>query len=604
MDILSILPQSPAAPRVAGSPPTRGKPDPAKVPDRPDPAAAPTERADGQKEAIGQGQKTRQNLLDLLEDAVPGTKSLLADGQAKTVLSEIALPPTLDDMVKALASMGIALPALAGPPTAPVLAEAIKASDLGEGVKATLAKLVEAAVPVPAADVIALERPNPVPVPVTGRPAPKADTGPTPHAEPAPKPAPHAGSGPAPHAGTPPVPVAQEPVPQAVIRPDADAVVVRPTQTSPMPAPTAESAPVAAFVAVGQAVAQGQRFDQGLAEDLNVVEIAAESEVPIVTTGRVPAPTMVKTEDVAPEQTPLTTGPVPEDRSAAEVPERPMPQPHAEAGRNPDPKPELGRPDKTAGTGRTDGPDPHAETRNAPKPDPKADSSVLGRPDRTARTNDPAQAWIRPAVGNDETAPVESKAAMSGAFMETELDASNVLDVDPVEGSESVEAVSTPAPTAAAHSPKSSERAPLPKETVDSVHRQVADRIETMVSGRRSGSVTVKLNPTDLGTITLTVKNLGSRVDTEIKASNEDVRLALQAHRQDLVQNVESRGLTMNSFNVGQDAQPQGGQDHRSAFVEAQRQANLKAAVTSAPESRSAVSVAARPSTSGVDYLA
>ena len=47
---------------------------------------------------------------------------------------------------------------------------------------------------------------------------------------------------------------------------------------------------------------------------------------------------------------------------------------------------------------------------------------------------------------------------------------------------------------------------------------------------------------------------MGDTIETKVTASNDNVRHALHAHRADLVQSVESRGLTMNSFTVGSEA--------------------------------------------------
>ncbi len=105
---------------------------------------------------------------------------------------------------------------------------------------------------------------------------------------------------------------------------------------------------------------------------------------------------------------------------------------------------------------------------------------------------------------------------------------------------------------------------------------KVIEQIEEIAATRGNGRVTIRLNPDDLGTITLAVRSFGDNVEAKITASNDNVRQSLHTHRADLVQSVESRGLNMNSFTVGSethaDAQQHGsgkqqGQDMRQEFA-------------------------------------
>jgi hypothetical protein len=91
-------------------------------------------------------------------------------------------------------------------------------------------------------------------------------------------------------------------------------------------------------------------------------------------------------------------------------------------------------------------------------------------------------------------------------------------------------------------------------EQVQTAKQKVVEHIEELAATRKNGRVTIKLSPDDLGTITLAVRSLGNEIETKVTASNENVRHALQAHRAELVQSVESRGLSMNSFTVGSEA--------------------------------------------------
>ncbi len=110
------------------------------------------------------------------------------------------------------------------------------------------------------------------------------------------------------------------------------------------------------------------------------------------------------------------------------------------------------------------------------------------------------------------------------------------------------------------------------------VRQRVIDQVQELAAMRGRNTVTVRLNPEDLGSLTLTVLNAGENVEAKVTASNESVRHALATHRSDLVQSIESRGLSLSNFSVGQenrpDAQQQGQgnrqtQDMRQEFTRA-----------------------------------
>jgi flagellar hook-length control protein FliK len=79
----------------------------------------------------------------------------------------------------------------------------------------------------------------------------------------------------------------------------------------------------------------------------------------------------------------------------------------------------------------------------------------------------------------------------------------------------------------------------------------VIDRIQQMVDGRREQSVTIRLDPPELGSIDVTVKTVNGRVDTQIVASNADVRAFVEANREMLSQMLANRGLELGSMSVG-----------------------------------------------------
>jgi flagellar hook-length control protein FliK len=95
---------------------------------------------------------------------------------------------------------------------------------------------------------------------------------------------------------------------------------------------------------------------------------------------------------------------------------------------------------------------------------------------------------------------------------------------------------------------------------VKTIGDQMADRIAELAAHQKPGRIVIRLTPEDLGSITLAVKSSGTKLDVEIQASHESVRHALVNHKQDLLQVVEGKGLSMSSFDVRQDSQGQPGQ--------------------------------------------
>ena len=144
---------------------------------------------------------------------------------------------------------------------------------------------------------------------------------------------------------------------------------------------------------------------------------------------------------------------------------------------------------------------------------------------------------------------------------------------------------------------------------VASVHESIVDHIQEIAASQGRGRVVIRLQPEDLGTITVSVRSFGQRVEADIRASNDAVRDALVANRGDLVQSVESKGLSLNSFNVGQEAgdeaqtsdqRTDGNRDMRQEF---ERFANLsQASRKDVPVTAAAPAPWFAPSTEVVDY--
>ena len=150
-------------------------------------------------------------------------------------------------------------------------------------------------------------------------------------------------------------------------------------------------------------------------------------------------------------------------------------------------------------------------------------------------------------------------------------------------------------------------------ERVAEVQNKIIEHVQEIAASRGNGRAVIRLNPDDLGTITLAITSFGGKIDTKITASNEHVRHALHVQRPELVQGIESRGLSMSSFTVGQDAgseaqtqaQSQGHAQHgdtvRQEFVRAN---NLAGSHSSAPTQAASPSQYVGRSDKAVDYLA
>lgn len=103
---------------------------------------------------------------------------------------------------------------------------------------------------------------------------------------------------------------------------------------------------------------------------------------------------------------------------------------------------------------------------------------------------------------------------------------------------------------------KAAQNAPVGTAKLDEVQvkqviSQVIDRAEALAASRPKNGVTIHLRPQELGTITLFVKRTGAAdVEAQMYASNDQVREALESNRGVLLQNLESKGLSIASVTV------------------------------------------------------
>ncbi len=84
--------------------------------------------------------------------------------------------------------------------------------------------------------------------------------------------------------------------------------------------------------------------------------------------------------------------------------------------------------------------------------------------------------------------------------------------------------------------------------------------------------VKITLNPEEFGNLTVTIKNFGKSFEADVQSQSEPLNNALHTHRADLVQSVESKGLSLSNFNVSQDSGQQPQQGHGQSHSGTMRQ--------------------------------
>lgn len=229
------------------------------------------------------------------------------------------------------------------------------------------------------------------------------------------------------------------------------------------------------------------------------------------------------------------------------------------------------------------------------KPDVFDPATVPTRPEVVADLTNPP-------VRTSEAVPVELAGALGGLEMADQTVRMDGLDAvesseqsvtdDPIDAASLADADTgdqrppsqPPSQTSAPHQALRTTSVEQPAWRVavepEPIARQIADRIEELTANRRGGSVTIHLDPKDLGTITLTVRSFGNRVDAEIGASHEGVRAALAENRQQLSQSIESRGLSLGQLSLSDHREFSQGTpwNHPDAREDLQRYANVRLA--------------------------
>lgn len=80
---------------------------------------------------------------------------------------------------------------------------------------------------------------------------------------------------------------------------------------------------------------------------------------------------------------------------------------------------------------------------------------------------------------------------------------------------------------------------------------KVADRLIEMISERKPETLTLQLDPPELGSLMLTIKADGNKVSAQMLVTNPDVRIMVESNREAILQALANKGLELGSLFVG-----------------------------------------------------
>ena len=84
----------------------------------------------------------------------------------------------------------------------------------------------------------------------------------------------------------------------------------------------------------------------------------------------------------------------------------------------------------------------------------------------------------------------------------------------------------------------------------NAIVEQVVKSMVMRTAQSGSSEIRLRLNPDNLGEVTMKITVSGSSIDANIVAANSDVRNALIANHQHLAQSLSEAGLTLSGFSV------------------------------------------------------
>ena len=240
----------------------------------------------------------------------------------------------------------------------------------------------------------------------------------------------------------------------------------------------------------------------------------------------------------SPEASPLSQG----EDAAVQATQPAVPStPNGTAARDQDSPETSGRPEARP----VDKARRRAEKAQAVHPAAAGNAEVLG--------TDPA---TRAQAGVRGTAPVAPETLEAGS---RELDAPATSEESPVaapsaarNGAETGPSAATiPAPSVARTADRNPAAQAEGTPAVDGrTLRQLSDRILLLATSRRKDAVVVRLEPRDLGVLTITINQAQNQVEATVAASNDQVRAALQQSAPALQQSLETKGLQLASLNI------------------------------------------------------
>ncbi|HWP31399.1 MAG TPA: flagellar hook-length control protein FliK [Fimbriimonadales bacterium] len=105
-------------------------------------------------------------------------------------------------------------------------------------------------------------------------------------------------------------------------------------------------------------------------------------------------------------------------------------------------------------------------------------------------------------------------------------------------------------------SPSTPDNRPMQRIETRPLLNTVIERLQEMLESKREKTITIQLDPPELGKLSVTVRTQGHRVETEILVSHPDVRTVLEANREQLVHALNSRGLHLGGMHIGAQANP------------------------------------------------
>ncbi len=101
------------------------------------------------------------------------------------------------------------------------------------------------------------------------------------------------------------------------------------------------------------------------------------------------------------------------------------------------------------------------------------------------------------------------------------------------------------------------ETKPEVKSEPSKVMQRVVEQIQTMLESKRPRTITLRLDPPELGSLQISIKTIGNQVETKILATNGDVRNMVENGKEQLIQMLNSRGLELGAMHVGTQSQNQ-----------------------------------------------